>query len=850
MLKAVAAAPKIHGPVKSMPLMPGVEIDGAFRVESKLGSGAMGVVYLATDLALDRPVALKIHAAAADELGTRMWREAKAMARLSHPNVLTVYEVGTYQDRVFIAMELVDGGTLREWLKTRRPWEEIVAVFVQAAKGLAAAHEVGLVHRDFKPTNVLIGKDGRVRVADFGLARSMDAVEHEPSERLVGDSRDPSPSLEHAVTATGALVGTPFYMAPELRDGSGATQRADQYSFWLSLSEALSGARPGPKTGEDRDRAALGTVPTHIRAALSRGLRDDPHERFPSMRAVIDVLTAGTPRGRKVALLGAAAAIVVGGGFGVRAWTTARGEASCRERANAIDEVLGLSQRMPLDQAFRQTQLPYAANVLRRMAPQLDAYAEGWRGAFTDTCIATEVEQTAPPESWDATQACLRDRKEVAETWMETMADAPDEGVVRDAVTAAGRLAPLEVCTDRAWLSRHPAGDAPGSRESRLRLREAGAMFAAGRAQPAMDHVKPLLDEPDDRLRAEALVLAGEIGLELGDAETGAEQLRTGFELAVAHRLDDLALEASTELVYATGSDLHRYEEAHLWARTARSFLRRLDSVDSRNAAALHQNVGIVYEAEDRIEEGLVEHQKALDLYEAHLAPGNPELAFAHNNLGTSLLSLGKTEEAAVYMAEATALLEGAFGSDHPSVGLGFNNLAMVYKRQGKVEDAEQAQRRAIAIFTDGLGAEHPRVPMLRANLASNLIELERYDEAEAELEEALRIATKVEGAEGRSAGLVHHQLGNLFLASERFEDGLRQHAKALAISVANEGAQNPRAATSHFNVGRAHLGLGDREAARVAFETALAINVEVRGPDHPQTKKIRTALESLDSKP
>ena len=188
---------------------------GRFTIVRELGAGGMGVVYVAYDEQLDRRVAVKLlRRAETDTQGkARLAREAQAMARLSHPNVVTVHEVGTHQDQVFVAMEFVDGGDLRSWLEQeRRGWPAIVEAFRQAGEGLAAAHAAGIVHRDFKPDNVLVGHDGRVRVADFGLAHALDAtVELGEREPTISSSN----KLEQSLTRTGALMGTPAYMAPE-----------------------------------------------------------------------------------------------------------------------------------------------------------------------------------------------------------------------------------------------------------------------------------------------------------------------------------------------------------------------------------------------------------------------------------------------------------------------------------------------------------------------------------------------------------------------------------------------------------------------------------------------------------
>lgn len=253
---------------------------GRYEVRERLGAGGMGVVYAALDPRLGRRVALKLlhpRLARAEEARARLVREAQALARLSHPNVVSLFELGVEGERVFLALELVEGPTLAEWLQqARRPWPEVLAMFLRAGAGLAAAHAAGLVHRDFKPGNVLVGPDGRPRVTDFGLVRG--AVGDEPSEAV--EPRDaPKDGL---MTRAGALLGTPAYMSPEQRAGRLADARSDQYSFCLALREALTG-----------EASSRGRVPRRLEGVLRRGLSEDPAARYPSMETLLEAL--GSP---------------------------------------------------------------------------------------------------------------------------------------------------------------------------------------------------------------------------------------------------------------------------------------------------------------------------------------------------------------------------------------------------------------------------------------------------------------------------------------------------------------------------------------------------------------------------
>ena len=336
------------------PLVAG-EMLGKYRLDRVLGEGGMGIVWAAFDPDLERAVAIKVLRAGESDatLRARLLREARAMARLKHPNVLTVYEVGTVHNRDYISMELVDGDSLDAWLATRPPREQLADALLAAGRGLAAAHAAGLVHRDFKPHNVLRSREGHVYVTDFGLARGQieDGVEVEQrpvaalADELARGSQFPRRGgdsvLDSPLTQTGVLIGTPAYMAPEQFAGRAPDARTDQFAFCVTAWEALTGARPfRGNTLPELEAAAAGGVrtsagelPPRLRAVLARGLDPSPNARWPDLPALLGALsealsaqpvapaarqvpaeTAGAPptaprTARRVLLLGAAAGV-------------------------------------------------------------------------------------------------------------------------------------------------------------------------------------------------------------------------------------------------------------------------------------------------------------------------------------------------------------------------------------------------------------------------------------------------------------------------------------------------------------------------------------------------------------
>jgi serine/threonine protein kinase len=282
----------VHTPAEAGLVAPPTLGDpGRYHVVRLLGAGGMGVVFEAHDLVLDRTVALKVVRAVdgADVAQARLCLEARAMAKLTHPNVVTIFDVGTVGDRVFIAMELVRGGTLRGLVGADRPWRELVRILAQAGRGLAAAHAAGVVHRDFKPDNVLVGADGTARVADFGLA-------------CIGGPAGGAPAPGHR---PGAVAGTLAYMAPERLAGD-ATACSDQFAFCVTAFELLEGYRPFDVVADEastpeRLRALLEhrrlpwarpDVPARIRAIFDRGMRPDAEERWPDLDALLAALAA------------------------------------------------------------------------------------------------------------------------------------------------------------------------------------------------------------------------------------------------------------------------------------------------------------------------------------------------------------------------------------------------------------------------------------------------------------------------------------------------------------------------------------------------------------------------------
>ena len=393
---------------------------GGFELISILGEGGMGVVWSAHDPNLDRVLAIKVlkRSDAAPSLRKRLLREARAMARLKHPNVLTVYEVGTEGERDFIAMEMVEGGSLDEWLERQPPRHEVMATILAAGRGLAAAHAKGLVHRDFKPHNVLRSKDGRVLVTDFGLARGMaedsssGSIEsadpeaaHDVTIRPSTAARTNDRLLDSRLTQTGAMIGTPAYMAPEQFLGGAPDPRTDQFAFCVTAWQALTGARPftGASLDELREAASAGVSPSlkvdlapEIRAALARGLDPDPQKRWPTLDDLLEALDhAVRPRLPRwvvpvallalVALVGGTILLARRGGR-----TGATVAAGCAPGEDGFAEAWSPQARAELARVLTGRGIELSEAQYARLADPLDAYRVRWTQAFATACKAPE----------------------------------------------------------------------------------------------------------------------------------------------------------------------------------------------------------------------------------------------------------------------------------------------------------------------------------------------------------------------------------------------------------------------------------------------------------------------------
>lgn len=747
----------------------------------RIGTGGAGLVYQAYDPELDRKVAIKIlhtRGTRGRRGAARLMREAQAMARLSHPNVIAVHDVGHYTEAdlgfesgsapaeleipprgVFLVMELVPGTDIGSWLEARRrSWREIVAVFVQAGRGIAAAHLAGLVHRDFKPGNVLVGDDGRVRVLDFGLARALDSIDVTPRPKVAereserGDEAGPGPVREpaaplangsaavegawsSAVTQDGAVLGTPAFMAPEQHAAADVDERTDQFSYCAALYSALIRASPfagdsleelaeAKKEGRLRPPPADARVPRALLRVLRRGLQPDPSQRYSSMSRLLDDLQrVGWTRRRWAAGLATAA---VGGA--ALAFSLAGGaDDPCGGGRDQLAGIWDRPTRTAVQQAFAAADAPFSQAAWETARKELDAYATRWERGYREACEATHLRHEQSEQMLDLRMACLQRRLREIEGVTQAFREA-DRGVLQNAVRAVKALTPLDRCDDvEALASRVPPPADPAVRrrvdEQFERLNIARALSYAGRWERAAEIANRIGAEAErlqyTPLRAAARYQLGIALMGRGEHKAAEHALLEAIWAAEESRHEELAADAWIELVWAVGVDLKDPKRGHFLADFAAAALRRLGE-DAARTARLEHNLGGVYYSEQRFKKALEHYGKALEIQSQVLGDDDPVVAQTHSHLCNAFMFSGRLEQARPHCEQSLSMRRRLLGDMHPYVAASLNNLTQLTRMESGPEDALPYARRAMATVAEAVGPE--------AVIAAELLAVTQHD--------------------------------------------------------------------------------------------------------------------------
>ena len=799
----------------------------------------MGEVYAAHDPQLDRKIAIKLlrsrgTADNAEEGRARLIREAQAIAKVSHPNVVVVYDVGTYDGRVFIAMEFISGHTLGYWLQSQpRTVAEILEVFTGAGRGLAAAHEKELVHRDFKPENVMVGADGQARVMDFGLVRlAIDREKNDIEKRLPPGlpSRlelniDPmatfiiqgpveaaaagvgAESLSLNLTQAGTVMGTPAYMSPEQFSGGATDARTDQFSFCVALYEALYGERPfiganileltaSVLAGRVKPEPKGNRVPRRIRQALLRGMSADPGARFPSMGALLGELRSESALAGMRRFAEGAAEKLLG------IWEVPDPDRSVESESKA-----------DIRRAFLATGKPYAATAFEAMSRILDRFVRRWSEIYVEACEATHLRGEQSTEVLDLRMAALgealRDLRALCRELRQATSDT-----VENAVNAANALGTLERCSDIDLLRaivRPP--DDPATRaaveELRGRLSEVRAVGRVGRVLDGIKMVAQL--EVDARrigyapLTAEVLFASGSMHVDASDFDVATRVLEDAVWAAELCRHDEVAAGSAACLIYCMGYGRSRFDVAEIWSRHAETVLARMGGHELMRAWFFN-NRGICLVAEGRLRDAVEDLHRAIEAKERALGPNDPDVAISLVNAAISLDELGDTVRAAAYVERAVRIMNEALGAEHPRSAMTLTNHAELLNRLGRYGEALEPARHALVVLERETDPESVYVAYTLTALGLSYVGLGKFREALPMLERAARIRESKEANTAR-VGEVQFALGRALWGSG--ED--RARGLAMVERARNEFRASPPTPATQRELADIELWLASR---------------------------------------
>jgi serine/threonine protein kinase/tetratricopeptide (TPR) repeat protein len=849
---------------------------GRYVVLEPRGAGGMGLVLAAYDDKLDRKVAIKLlrpdleGGPEAQRSKVRLLREAQLMARVRHPNVVTVFDVGEVGDQIFIAMELVDGKTLREWLEdrqaapgeghgathppggTRSPrdssrspreqsrgaaadplrlpgqaaspsvprllsgrtgrgssvaWREVLECFIRAGRGLVAAHAAGVVHRDFKPDNVLIDAAGEVHVSDFGLAWSA---------ALPQPAAPTGPVPVGAVTRASAVIGTPAYMAPEQLRGESVDARSDQFAFCVALFEALNGQRPFPGRDTTALLAAINAgqrtpeksgIPRAIHEAVRRGLSAKAADRHDSLAALLAELERARRRRWPIAAGIAAAALLAGVAFASRT-------DPCPPATAHLEGVWDAPRRAAIEQSFAAAPASLAA-----VLGAFDTFADGWTRAWQDTCAATRVAHTQSEEVMARRMVCLDGRLSELAALSELFAHA-DAAVVSNAVFAVERLQSLEPCSDGELLT---LVELPANKEqraeiatARLEIARSNALRKAGKhpealaaANAAITHAKAsryrsaeaeaLLALADEQ-RQTAKFKEAEVTLD--EAQLAAEAGRDFESLAkicIAH-------------IIVVGTHSMRPEEAEVWVKRAEGALEQMPRPALR--AELDLALTVLRLAQMRPADSEAAARRAIEYFAAHKQQART--MDATGMLGEALAAKGEFPAAIAAERSAVDGRVSVLGADHPMTLRSRITLGEVLVKAGDFAEA----RKVLEAISEPVFQSLPPMSVAAAYCARGQARAQTGSAAGLDdLRSCVGWVTKAVGERHVYAGMAFDALAKGLRASGQLDAAVEAHAKAQA---AFGDAKLVEAGNAAASFAQTLLKKGDVKGAQAQAAAAL----------------------------
>jgi len=825
---------------------------GRYQIQKCVGLGAGGTVYAAHDPVLERVVALKIlrgsNETTAGESGSsrlsggaspgagasggsagresKWTREAKTMAKVVHPNVVAVHDVGVADDHVFIATEFVEGGSLDDWLSEReRSWPEVLAIFVKAGEGLAAIHERGLVHRDFKPHNVLVGADGRPRVTDFGLARLLPELDEE--------TRQAAPTMDGVLskveiaetlltcTRTGMLVGTPAYMSPEQWRGTAADARSDQFSFCVALYQGLWGQRAftgdsavvlsgNVFSGRVAPVNASRNVPAWLERVVMRGLCVAPEDRFESVDALLGALREGPLRVRR-RRLGAAAGLgaALVGGLGYAAASLPQEQ--CTPEDARFDGLWDASVRSTIRGRWTDPSLGAA------VADRVDTWVEQWQQTQLESCRAAQGDAAASVFEHELQQACL-DRHlgqlRAATTVLETV----DAMHALDVVETAG--VPTR-CADATALARiEPSWGSASARALSVELASdiarTDALLAAGEYDTALtlalDMQTRIGDDADPAVRASVLLEVGYAQGQLKEGKAARAALLDAVWAAEASGHVAVAASAWIELVEVEGSLLDDYDAAARAAARADPVVHRMDDPALRimlgSARGMLESLQGNYDAALELDREVL--AAAIELF----GERDLQVARIHSNVAAVLNHLGRQPEAIEHAKTAVSIVESETSTTYPELALILNTLGGLQHVLGDNVAARASFTRALEIAATAWPSGDNAVSIIiEGNLAQVELAENDIDAAIARQTRILQLRREQDSAHFDVA-MALHNLASMHQAADHDERAVELFREALQERIATAGPDHPQTAGTMHGLGMSLWHVKDYPAA------------------------------------
>jgi tetratricopeptide (TPR) repeat protein len=831
-----------------------------YEIGGEFARGGGGRLLRARDLRLDRVVAIKEPLALSSHIERRFFREAVLTARLQHPSIVPVHEIGRWPTgQPFYAMKLVSGRSLRDVIAETTTMEERVALVpsvLAVADAVAYAHSERVIHRDVKPSNVMVGAFGETQVIDWGLAKEL---------RTADDGDEEGERLAHARVAdeTHGIRGTPASMAPEQATGQAGDERTDVYGVGALLYQVLAGGPPyaGDDPVEVTARVVAGPppplaeraprAPLELVAIAERAMARDPAHRYPSAGELADdlrrflngqlVRSHRYSVGRRIArfvkrnrrvLLAAVASLAVGTGAAlvVGQVRASRAAAPCPSAEGELAGAWDGPRKAQIEAAFRATKLPFADDVLRATERSLDAYASSWARMRQEACLATRVRGTQSSELMDLRMACLTSHLDGLRSLTSRFA-TPDNTVVEHSVEATAGLPPLAGCANVAALRAPVSMPADPSVKAKIeelqrRIGDTRAARYASRPTDAVPSARDVVAGARDigfsPLEAEALESEGALLEAAGDLQGAATALREAELAAVAGNDTPVEALAWLELARVTTAD-GLYPEAESAVNQASACLKR-DGNDEERMGLLRVTEGRLLRERGEFGAALAKAEEGLALRERSLPPDDPAIADALSLIGIIQWDQGNYEAALATNARALAMRERTFGPMHPLVAASLGNAGNILRGKGDAEAGLEAERRVLAIDEAVFGRESTVVAHALSNMSVTLNDMGRSAEALDAIDRALAIRKQLLRPDHTDIAIAYGNRALTLLNLKRWDEAIDAAKMRIQIQEGTNGPDFPPLARPLLVIGEALQGKGEPDRAIPPLERALRL--------------------------